>query len=130
MLSVSMGKGLNCARDLKLNRKQNLKSISSPYLNKRYICQGSVIKKFTIGAKQPNSGKRKCIKVELKKEKTMISAFVPLCGTIDRIKIHDSVTIRVAGGRKGRSKGDLSGISYEVIKINGVCVRALFNGKR
>ena len=121
-----MGRGINCAKSLRLIRKKYLKTSISPYKNKRFIANGSVISKFTLEAKQPNSADRKCVKVLLTKEKLKIGAFVPLCGTIDKIKPHDIVTIRAAGGSKGRSKGDFSGISYEVIKINGVCVNALF----
>lgn len=121
-----MGKGINCARQLVLKRKKFLRKIESPYSYRRYIANGSVLAKFNMEAKQPNSAQRKCVRVLLNKEKIKVSAFVPYCGTIEKIKLHDVVTIRAAGGSKGRSKGDFSGIRYEVIKINGVSVVALF----
>ncbi|MEM3584959.1 MAG: hypothetical protein QXJ50_01000 [Candidatus Woesearchaeota archaeon] len=42
---------------------------------------------------------------------------------------HDEVVIESIHGKMGRSKGDLSGIRWQVIKVNGQSLDALRKGK-
>ena len=93
--------------------------------------QGSaiVLEKVQIEAKQPNSALRKCVKCQLVKTGKKITAFVPGDNAIKFIDEHDSVMVECLGGAKGRSKGDLSGIRFQVIKVNDQSLNALVRGK-
>lgn len=89
-----------------------------------------VLGKRNIGAKQPNSGLRKCIKIQSKKTRKVSYAFCPGDGAIDFIEEHDEVTIIGVGTKKGSPKGDIPAISRMVSRVNGVCLRSLLNRKR
>jgi small subunit ribosomal protein S12 len=93
--------------------------------------QGSaiVLSKVEIEAKQPNSALRKCVKCQLVKSGNKVTSFVPGDNAIKFIDEHDSVIIERIGGAKGRSKGDLSGIRYQVIKVNDQSLNALVRKK-
>merc|ERR1711972_581414 len=69
-----------------------------------------------IPAKQPNSGLRKGVRVQLNKNKKIVLAFVPKDGGYNLIENKEEVL--VAGmGRSGRSVGDLSkGVCHKVVK--------------
>jgi len=89
--------------------------------------KGIVLEKIGVESKQPNSAVRKCIRVQLIKNGKKIAAFVPRDGTLDFIDENDEVLI--AGfGRKGKSKGDIPGIRFKVVKVSGVSLLALFRG--
>ncbi len=92
--------------------------------------RGIVIEKVGIEARQPNSGIRKCVKVQLVKNGRIVTAFVPGYNAINFIEEHDEVIIEGIGGRKGRSYGDLPGVRYKVVKVNGVSLKALLEGKK
>lgn len=123
-------KGTNCAIKLLKNRKKYLKKYLSPFKHKYHISKGSVVKFVEREAKQPNSAMRKCAVVELNKNKQQVVAFIPLCGTRAKMKVHDEVLIQSIGGPKCRSKGDISGVSYKVIKVNNACVKQMFLNKK
>lgn len=90
--------------------------------------KGIVVERIAIGCKQPNSGIRKCVRVQLKKNGKKISAFVPLDGSITFINDNDEVL--VAGlGRRGHAVGDMPGIRFKVVKVKGKSIIALFKGK-
>jgi len=91
--------------------------------------KGIVIEKFQLEAKQPNSAMRKCCRVQLIKNGRQVGAFMPRDGAQKMIDEHDEVIIESMGGRKGRAKGDLSGIRYQVIKVNDQSLDALLKGK-
>lgn len=122
-------KGQNCALKLLKNRKYYLKRYKSPFKHKYHMARGTAIKFVEREAKQPNSALRKCVVVELAKTKQQVVAFIPLCGTRAKMKVHDEVLIQSIGGSKCRSKGDIAGVSYKVIKINKVCVKRMFMNK-
>ncbi|MBI2565252.1 30S ribosomal protein S12 [Candidatus Woesearchaeota archaeon] len=88
-----------------------------------------VLTKVEIEAKQPNSAKRKCCRVQLIKNGRQITAFIPGDGAQKLIDEHDEVLIESIGGPRGRSMGDLSGIRWQVIKVNDQSLRALLSGK-
>ena len=48
---------------------------------------------------------------------------------INFIDEHDEVVIEGIGGRMGRSYGDLPGVRYRVVKVNGVSLTELIKGK-
>ena len=91
--------------------------------------KGIVVEKFQIEAKQPNSAMRKCCRVQLVKNGRQVGAFMPKDGAQKMIDEHDEVLIESIGGRKGRSLGDLSGIRFQVIKVNDQSLDALLKGK-
>src|SRR3989344_4735421 len=76
-----------------------------------------------------NSAMRKCVKVQLLKNGKKITVFVPGNNAIKMIDEHDEVLVESIGGTKGRSKGDLPGIRWQVIKVNDQSLDALLKGK-
>lgn len=90
---------------------------------------GIVLEKVQIEAKQPNSAMRKCVRVQLIKNGKQVTAFAPGDGATKLIDEHDEVCIECIGGKMGRSKGDLSGVRWQVIKVNDQSLNALLRGK-
>jgi len=139
-----MGKktsGINAARKLMKRRKKskfcskdyvrrlfNLKKKSDP-LECSPQAKGIVLEKTEVEAKQPNSAKRKIVKVQLIKNGRKISAFAPGNHAIKMIDEHDEVIVECIGGTKGRAKGDLPCIRWQVIKVNDQSLDALLKGK-
>ena len=98
-------------RTLKLNIKSDPLEGSSQ-------AKGLVTEKVQKEAKQPNSAMRKCCKVQLKKNGKVVTAFIPGNLAQKFIDEHDEVLIERIGGKKGRKKGDISGVRFQVIKVN------------
>jgi small subunit ribosomal protein S12 len=92
--------------------------------------RGIVIEKVGIEAKQPNSAIRKCVKIQLIKNGRQLTAFAPGDGAINFIDEHDEVQVEGIGGRMGRSKGDIPGVRYKVIKVNNVSLKELVKGRK
>jgi small subunit ribosomal protein S12 len=105
-----------------------LKMKSDP-IGKSWQAKGIVVEKFQKEAKQPNSAMRKCCKVQLIKNGVQVGAFIP--GNLAQrfINEHDEVVIERIGGKMGRSKGDIPGIRFQVIKVNDQPLRRLVEGK-
>jgi small subunit ribosomal protein S12 len=136
-----MGKGINAARKLKKNRKNQL--WNDRYYKKRVLnlkekadplegtsqARGIVIEKVGIEAKQPNSAIRKCVKVQLIKNGRQITAFTPGNNAIGFIDEHDEVMVEGIGGRMGRSYGDIPGVRFKVIKVNDISLQEMVKGK-
>jgi|TARA_Y100000031_G_C8121311_1_gene338362 small subunit ribosomal protein S12 len=91
--------------------------------------KGIVLEKIQLEAKQPNSAMRKCVRVQLVKNSKQITAFVPGNEAIKLVDEHDEVVIECIGGAKGRSKGDIPGVRFQVIKVNDQSLNALLRGK-
>jgi len=92
--------------------------------------RGIVIEKVGIEARQPNSAIRKAVRVQLAKNGKQITAFLPGDGALNFVDEHDEVIVEGIGGRKGRSFGDLPGVRWKVVKVNGVSLEALLTGKK
>jgi len=92
--------------------------------------RGIVIEKVGLEAKQPHSGIRKCVKIQLIKSGRRVTAFAPGDGAINFIDEHDEVTIDGIGGPKNRSMGDIPGVRYKVIKVNNIALLELLSGKK
>ena len=109
-------------------RKLKLKEKSDP-LGRSWQAKGIVIEKFQKEAAQPNSAMRKCCKVQLVKNGIQVGAFIP--GNLAQrfIDEHDEVIIERIGGKQGRSKGDIRGIRFQVIKVNDQPLARLVKGK-
>ena len=106
----------------------NLKQKSDPLAGSSQA-KGIVLEKLQIEAKQPNSAMRKCCRVQLIKNGKQITAFMPRDGAQKLIDEHDEVIIECIGGKMGRSKGDMPGVRWQVIKVNGQALAALQSGK-
>lgn len=92
--------------------------------------RGIVIEKVGVEAKQPNSAIRKCVKVQLIKNGRQVTAFAVGDGAINFIDEHDEVMVEGIGGRMGRSYGDIPGVRYKVIQVNGVSLDELVRGRK
>merc|ERR1712179_59182 len=91
--------------------------------------KGIVVEKIGVEAKQPNSAIRKCARVQLVKNGKKISAFVPNDGSLNHIDENDEVLIS-GFGRKGHAVGDIPGVRFKVVKVQGVALLALFKEKK
>lgn len=91
--------------------------------------KGIVLSKVQKEAKQPNSAMRKCCKVQLTKNGRQVTAFIPGNLAQKFIDEHDEVMIERIGGKQGRSKGDIPGVRYKVIKVNDQYLPRLWLGK-
>jgi small subunit ribosomal protein S12 len=106
----------------------DLKRKSDP-LEGAHQAKGIVLEKVQLEAKQPNSAMRKCCRVQLIKNGKQITAFMPRDGAQKVIDEHDEVVVECIGGKMGRSKGDIPGVRWQVIKVNDQSLRALLSGK-
>jgi len=88
-----------------------------------------VLEKVQREAKQPNSAMRKCARVQLIKNGKQITVFLPGDGAQKMVDEHDEVIVERIGGKMGRTKGDLPGIRWQVIKVNDQSLDALLHGK-
>ena len=129
------------ARKLKKKRKKN--KMNNPVYKKKKLgislkfdslggasqAKGIVVKKIQKEAKQPNSAMRKCCRVQLTKNAKEVTAFIPGNLAQKFIDEHDEVVIERIGGKQGRSKGDIPGVRYQVIKVNDQPLARLAKGK-
>ncbi len=135
-------KGIYAARKLKLKRlrfrwNQRKFKIRMMALKEKFdplegapMARGVVLEKVGIESRQPNSAVRKCVRVQLVKNGRVVTAFVPGDGGVNFIDEHDEVVIAGIGGTLGRSMGDLPGVRFKVIMVNGVSLDALYRGKK
>jgi small subunit ribosomal protein S12 len=134
-------RGLNAGRSLRKRRKYgklhdkdyttrifSLKTKSDP-LEGAAQARGIVIEKIQLEAKQPNSAMRKCVRVQLIKNNRQISAFLPRSGAQKMVDEHDEVIVECIGGAMGKSKGDIPGVRWQVIKVNNQSLKDLISGK-
>ena len=133
-------KGLFAGKRLKERRKKG-RWHSKPYI-KRILrlkersdplegasqARGIVLEKVQLEAKQPNSGMRKCVRVQLIKNGRQVTAFCPRDGATKMIDEHDEVIIECIGGSMGGAKGDIPGVRWQVIKVNDQSLDALLKG--
>jgi len=135
-------RGLFAARNLKAKRKKFRWSdiyykrrmlrlnIKADPLEGAPMARGIVIEKVGIESRQPNSAVRKCVRVQLIKNGKQVTAFLPGDGALNFVDEHDEVIIERIGGPEGRAYGDLPGVRFKVIKVNGVSLKALLEGKK
>ena len=134
--------GLYTARKLKKDRKKfrwrdkdykrralKLDIKASP-LAGAPLARGIVLEKIGLEAKQPNSAIRKCVRVQLVKNSKMVSAFAPGNNAISFIDEHDEVLVEGIGGSRGRSYGDIPGVRFKVIQVNGVSLDEMVRGRK
>ncbi len=92
--------------------------------------RGIVLEKRGVEAKQPNSGIRKCVRVQLVKNGRQLTALAPKDGAIKFIDEHDEVIVEGIGGAQGGPKGDLWGVKYRVTHVNNQSLEMLRTGKK
>lgn len=137
----SKSRGMNAGKKLKARRHDGrwhnkwfvrrvlrLREKSDP-LEGASQAQGIVLEKVQMEAKQPNSAMRKCVRIQLIKNGRQVTAFAPRDGAIKLIDEHDTVIVECIGGAMGKSKGDIPGVRWQVIKINDQSLDALLKGK-
>ena len=137
-----MGRGLFAGRKLVEQKKKFRWSdkryvrrvlrlnVKSDPLEGAPMARGIVLEKLGVEARQPNSGIRKAVRVQLIKNGKQISAFTPGDGSINFIDEHDEVIVEKIGGRMGRSMGYIPGIRYKVVKVNNVSLKELWKGRK
>ena len=135
-------KGLYAARKLKRKRqkfrwsdlhyKRRALRLIEKYdpLEGAPMARGIVIEKVGIESRQPNSAVRKCVRVQLIKNGKQVTAFLPGDGALNFVNEHDEVVIERIGGPEGRAYGDLPGVRFRVIKVNGVSLIELLRGRK
>ena len=137
-----MAKGLYSATKQRNNRQQQ--RWNDRYYRKRVMklkekadplqgapqAKGIVVEKVGVEAKQPNSGIRKAVKISLIRTGNKLTAFAPGDGAISFIDEHDEVLVEGIGGPRGQSMGDLPGVRYKVIKVNGVSLDEMVRGRK
>ncbi len=109
-------------------RTLNLYAKSDP-LGGANQAKGIVLQKVQKEAKQPNSAMRKCARIQLTKNGKQVTAFIPGNLAQKFIDEHDEVMIERIGGKQGRSKGDIPGVRYQIIKVNDQPLARLVAGK-
>jgi small subunit ribosomal protein S12 len=127
-----MGKGINAARSLKrAHKKQKHKKDRRKPHSMIGACQASgvVIDLREIECKQPNSGKRKCARIKLVKSGIDVTAFMPGDRALKKVDEHDTVIVEGIGGSKGKSMGDIPGVRFKIVKVEGISLDALVKGK-
>ena len=92
--------------------------------------RGIVIEKRGVTAKQPNSGIRKCVRVQLIKNGKQLTALAPKDGAIKFIDEHDEVIVEGIGGAHGGPMGDLWGVKYRVTHVNNQALEMLRSGRK
>ena len=134
-------KGLGSGKKLKLRRKKfrwnnkwfvkrsfRLKEKSDP-LGGASQAKAIVLEKVQREAKQPGSAMRKCVVCQLTKNGKKVTAFAPGNHAIKLIDEHDEIMIESIGGAMGKSKGDIPGVRWQVIKVNDQSLNALVRKK-
>ena len=111
-----------------IRRILRLKARSDP-LGGASQAKGIVLEKVQLETKQPNSAIRKCVRVQLIKNGKQVTAFCPGDGATKMIDEHDEVIIECIGGSMGKSKGDIPGVRWQVIKVNDQSLDALLKGR-
>ncbi|MEM4703578.1 MAG: 30S ribosomal protein S12 [Candidatus Bathyarchaeia archaeon] len=135
-------KGEFAARNLVKNRKK--RRWSSRYYKRRMLrldikadplqgaplARGIVLEKVGVESKQPNSAIRKCVRTQLIKNGRAITAFLPGDGALNVVDEHDEVVVEGIGGSRGRSMGDIPGVRWKVVTVNGVSLNELVYGRK
>ena len=110
-------------------RTQVRRKTASPALKACPQKRGVCTRVYTTTPKKPNSAIRKGVRVQLIKNGKKIACFVPRDGCLNFVDENDEVLI--AGfGKRGKSKGDIPGCRFKVVKVSGVSLLALYKGKK
>jgi small subunit ribosomal protein S12 len=112
------------------NRKMLMLDVKADPLEGAPMARGIVLEKVGVESKQPNSGVRKCVRTQLIKNGRLITAFLPGDGALNVVDEHDEVVVEGIGGSRGRSMGDIPGVRWRVVTVNGVSLNELVYGRK
>ena len=115
--------------DMRFKKKKLKLFAKSDPLEGKSQAKGLVVSKVQKEAKQPNSAMRKCCRVQLIKNNKTVIAFIPGNLAQKFVDEHDEVIIERIGGKQGRSKGDIPGVRFQIIKVNDQPLKLLVKGK-
>jgi small subunit ribosomal protein S12 len=141
-MGCKSSRGEFAARKL-LNRRKKFRW-SNRYYNRRILGldvkadplqgapmgRGIVLEKVGVESKQPNSAIRKCVRIQLIANGRSITAFLPGDGALNVVDEHDEVLVEGIGGSRGRSMGDIPGVRWKVVTVNGVSLNELVYGRK
>lgn len=116
--------------DIYYKRRMERLDIKSDPLQGAPLARGIVLEKVGVESKQPNSAIRKCVRTQLIKNGRTITAFLPGDGALNVVDEHDEVVVEGIGGSRGRSMGDIPGVRWRVVTVNGVSLKQLVLGKK
>jgi small subunit ribosomal protein S12 len=94
------------------------------------MARGIVLEKVGVESKQPNSAIRKCVRTQLIKNGKVITAFLPGDGALNLVDEHDEVLVEGIGGSRGGAMGDIPGVRWKVLTVNGVSLKELVYGRK
>ena len=94
------------------------------------MARGIVLETVGVESKQPTSAIRKCVRTQLIKNGRVITAFLPGDGALNVVDEHDEVVVEGIGGSRGGAMGDIPGVRWKVVTINGVSLKQLVLGKK
>jgi len=116
--------------DMYFKRRLLKLDVKSDPLTGAPMARGIVLEKVGVESKQPNSAIRKCVRTQLIKNGRVITAFLPGDGALNVVDEHDEVIVEGIGGSRGGSMGDIPGVRWKVVTINGVSLKELVLGKK
>jgi len=116
--------------DLEFKRRTLKLDVKADPLKGAPMARGIVLEKKGVESKQPNSAIRKCVRVQLIKNGLVVTAFLPWDGALNVVDEHDEVIIEGIGGSRGGAMGDIPGVRYKVVTINGVALKELVYGRK
>ncbi|HVP26994.1 MAG TPA: 30S ribosomal protein S12 [Candidatus Bathyarchaeia archaeon] len=111
-------------------RRMMMLDVKADPLEGAPMARGIVLEKVGVESKQPNSAIRKCVRTQLIKNGKVITAFLPGDGALNVVDEHDEVVLEGIGGSRGRSMGDIPGVRWKVITVNGVSLNELVYGRK
>jgi len=116
--------------DMYYKRRMLRLDLKSDPLAGEPMARGIVLEKVGVESKQPNSAIRKCVRTQLIKNGRVITAFLPGDGALNVVDEHDEVVVEGIGGSRGGAMGDIPGVRWKVVTINGVSLKQLVLGKK
>jgi small subunit ribosomal protein S12 len=126
---VKRRKGLRWS-NMYYKRRMLMLDVKADPLEGAPMGRGIVLEKVGVESKQPNSAIRKCVRTQLIKNGRVITAFLPGDGALNLVDEHDEVLVDGIGGSRGGSMGDIPGVRWKVITVNGVSLNELVYGRK
>lgn len=125
--------GLYAGRQLLKKFKQFKKPKRNRYSAKAEgspIFRAIVTGKSFVEARQPSSGMRKVVKVQIIKNGKPAIAYVPGDLASNFISQNDEVLIQGINGSKGGTMGDIPTTTFKVVSVNKMSLKHLAIGKK
>jgi small subunit ribosomal protein S12 len=128
--NVTYGFQISTRRIRYYNRRQLRLDLKVDPMAGAPMSRGIVLEKVGVESKQPNSAIRKCVRTQLIKNGRVITAFLPGDGALNLIDEHDEVVVEGIGGTRGGAMGDIPGVRWKVVTVNGVSLNELVYGRK